>query len=1054
MTSSAEEDMFFSNFARHLLVRKKSDDICEDPKAQLTEDGTDDDRPLEESAESSGSDSDWAKSEEQRKKAEHSADPMHTPRLSAEDKQKGKAVADVHVDDLEGSNEENRPEDGDEDTYKAGRLSKEAISAVHDFGKRVKAEATKIGKQFGKHWQVILTEAGLARKATRKEFIWNQHQAWFKTVLHPSKAVSLQAWKAKQAEHYYAHLHKDPKNAALWKQIREHFDHAVATPDNLSSCESCSLMMEVCEMFAKSALYWHCTHRIHVAGIVIYPGDEESGHQASGFFAGPGIVKALIDAQKVDAKHVIDEITMILKYKDLEAAQAEGKSISFLLPPAAVPNGSLLCNGKSDRDRNRMVAPVIISEAFADVGQALKTSNSRWMTMLDVLYLTRLCIYDWPTGVPPPGPDFDLKSLSASQLHALVGPYLRKHLEKARMIKWKGKSKKSNENRRTKGAFVEEPDVVLTIREWSPLQMQDLTSYLDSEKFVKDLPPHVTCKQLATTIHEEYPNPDAKLCTRTSRFHVHMELRLHAPTQWLHALTLQLCAHTMGLHAQNKELHCKDTTMLDTIQTEPVETSGMPLVSLRLDEKSTDEPGRCSGHANAGTGGRNAQLEKISTLLEALSWVHRPKGSTSLDSTVPVNPRAPEPPCGKGRGRHPKVAPPPYTSSATTNVPNTSCADVGTVEPLQPLNLLFHQAGGRFVFTTHATAVPPDPGLNTVGRKVVGKQSRKIVTGPSVANSVAPPTGFLDQNICDVHAQGIVDSDDEDDNNDNNDDDDNNEEQEEEEEEEMSHWQFGWGEVGGHHTEHPGNVFATLLRVQRQTTRIRFSGQELPLQPQVTCPLTPDFEFQYSRDEDDAVAQTSVSHAVNPSMSSIQWSNSSQIPLDTLHMQPQPQEVQIMMLQPDDVLKCHHKKNGRPRLPDPETLKLLHQVKSNEDQPTQRPKPTQLAWYGPQWKCFLEDAKGECCVQHALENPFPALVADLPLSVSEVLVSVLVTWDQDGKQFEAEIWPQQKSNMARLLYDDLATWRSDLKKSAMSLAPQSYSLIPPPSVPIPERAEW
>lgn len=151
-----------------------------------------------------------------------------------------------------------------------------------------------------------------------------------------------------------------------------------------------------------------------------------------------------------------------------------------------------------------MVAPVVISEAFglclspdptagahislvADAGHALKTSNSRWMTMLDVLYSTRLCIHDWPAGVPPPGPDFDLKSLSASQLRALVGPYLRIHLgdtyeaelgrdededdtdaEKAKMAKRKGKSKKSYEHRRTKGAVVEVPDVLLSIQDWSP----------------------------------------------------------------------------------------------------------------------------------------------------------------------------------------------------------------------------------------------------------------------------------------------------------------------------------------------------------------------------------------------------------------------------------------------------------------------------------------------------------------------------------------------------------------------------------------------------------
>jgi hypothetical protein len=189
---------------------------------------------------------------------------------------------------------------------------------------------------------------------------------------------------------------------------------------------------------------------------------------------------------------------MHYRYKDLEAAQADGKGLGFLPLPATVPNGSLLRNGKSARDRNRKVAPIIISEAFgwcltpfrcrcahvifvANAGQPLRTSNSRWLTMLDILYSWRLCIHDWPAGVPPPGPDFDLKSLSASQLRALVGSYLRKHLgdmyeaelgqdedddtdaETAKTTKRKGKSK----NRRTKGLVVEVPDVVLSIKPWT-----------------------------------------------------------------------------------------------------------------------------------------------------------------------------------------------------------------------------------------------------------------------------------------------------------------------------------------------------------------------------------------------------------------------------------------------------------------------------------------------------------------------------------------------------------------------------------------------------------
>lgn len=121
-------------------------------------------------------------------------DSMRFPSPSTEGHQKGKAVAeaDNNDDDFEGCDkEEDKLEDGDETMHKVGRLSKEVIMAVHDFGKRVQEKATEIGKQFGKHQQVILMEAGLARKATCKESIWNQHLAWFKTVLHLSKAGML-----------------------------------------------------------------------------------------------------------------------------------------------------------------------------------------------------------------------------------------------------------------------------------------------------------------------------------------------------------------------------------------------------------------------------------------------------------------------------------------------------------------------------------------------------------------------------------------------------------------------------------------------------------------------------------------------------------------------------------------------------------------------------------------------------------------------------------------------------------------------------------------------
>ncbi|KAG2754115.1 hypothetical protein P692DRAFT_20721346, partial [Suillus brevipes Sb2] len=74
-----------------------------------------------------------------------------------------------------------------------------------------------------------------------------------------------------------------------------------------------------------------------------------------------------------------------------------------------------------------------------------------------------------------------------------------------------------------------------------------------------------------------------------------------------------------------------------------------------------------------------------------------------------------------------------------------------------------------------------------------------------------------------------------------------------------------------------------------------------------------------------------------------------------------------------------------------------------------------LGWYGPRWRSFLEDAKGGCCAQQALENPFPKLVDDLPVSITESLSASLIQWLKNGGQVEADVWPAHKPDMARLV---------------------------------------
>ncbi|KAG2359792.1 hypothetical protein BDR07DRAFT_1487786 [Suillus spraguei] len=173
-----------------------------------------------------------------------------------------------------------------------------------------------------------------------------------------------------------------------------------------------------------------------------------------------------------------------------------------------------------------------------------------------------------------------------------------------------------------------------------------------------------------------------------------------------------------------------------------------------------------------------------------------------------------------------------------------------------------------------------------------------------------------------------------------------------------------------------------------------------PSQPLVTTALPTDFEFQHSHDEDDNAAMKSLVADVTSS------TDNASTPAET------------------------------------------KDLKSKSKASCEGLKATQLGWYGPHWKSFLEYAKGECCVQHAIENPFPKFVDDLPGSVNEALMSLLVEWLEGG------VWPDQKHDMAKLLYEDLSMWCSDLKKIVTSIAPSLYNLILPSDIPPQECAAW
>ncbi|KAG1845159.1 hypothetical protein F4604DRAFT_1937168 [Suillus subluteus] len=231
------------------------------------------------------------------------------------------------------------------------------------------------------------------------------------------------------------------------------------------------------------------------------------------------------------------------------------------------------------------------------------------------------------------------------------------------------------------------------------------------------------------------------------------------------------------------------------------------------------------------------------------------------------------------------------------------------------------------------------------------------------------------------------------------------------EESDNDNGEIGWGGDYGCHSMHPS-----------------FSKEGIPVSQPQTIALPSVFEFQHSRDKGGNVTMRLL--AVNETSSSNDAMNEA-----------------------DDVLQHHYKKNGHPHLPDPAILDLIHQhetkatnaksgnsgVKAKKvktakfKESTEGPKPTQLGWYPPWWKTFLEEAKGECCAQHVIENVFPDSIKDLPLSVTEALTTSLIEWLEAGNEVEAGIWSDHKADMAKL-------------KTAISTAPSMYNLTPPPEI--------
>ncbi|KIO09339.1 hypothetical protein M404DRAFT_21903 [Pisolithus tinctorius Marx 270] len=448
---------------------------------------------------------------------------------------------------------------------------------------------------------------------------------------------------------------------------------------------------------------------------------------------------------------------------------------------------------------------------------------------------------------------------------------------------------------------------------------------------------------------------------------------------------------------------------------------GSPPIDLEESQSVATAGLRHSGRAGVGSGGRAEQLEWIGTALEGRAT--RPRKSTDLPNNSVVNPLAPPPTQrkkggGRSAGQNAKlksnVAPPPY---APPIVNGPSPADT----PLNPVpqsstavaTPVFHQRSTdshRFGFSLPAQQpghiVPPrmEPDLQVLnnpyiaairGDQVPSNTSRPPTPQPNYQSRFIPhqppatvPDSCIDPSLgsslssrqtlatADVRHKSSEKL--------------SSEGSSEEESESSSNnpWDTEAGEVSGDESDKDeDDAFGWGAMNLRQSTHPGFSQETTTSNPIRHNSLPPDHEFQYSRDEDDDAA-----------LRSLQSKDKAQ---------PEGSQRGTVV----DILERHHRTNSCPSVPDRDLLTLAHDSVNKVSQHARAPcnskkakdegpLPSQLRFYKAVWKDCLEDAKRECRAAHALSNPFPSKSHDLNLSITEVLVTVVVEWNQCGVQFE------------------------------------------------------
>ncbi|KIM52517.1 hypothetical protein SCLCIDRAFT_32584 [Scleroderma citrinum Foug A] len=138
-------------------------------------------------------------------------------------------------------------------------------------------------------------------------------------------------------------------------------------------------------------------------------------------------------------------------------------------------------------------------------------------------------------------------------------------------------------------------------------------------------------------------------------------------------------------------------------------------------------------------------------------------------------------------------------------------------------------------------------------------------------------------------------------------------------------------------------------------------------------------------------------------------------------------------MQNTDILDEHYTKNRRPRPPD--TSNLAAVIKHRNKCYSKTPKdahsasPTQIGFYPPKWKDFLEECKVETRTYAAISDPWPHRRQLLNGFILDTINMSVLRWKREEHLVEKGYYPKYRKAMGELLFDDLASWHGEIKKA-------------------------